>query len=678
VGACAETAETLLRACPGVRVLATSREALGVAGEARYRVPSLPAPGRSALVTWEELTQYAAVRLFIDRAVSVRAEFAVTHENAPAVAQICQRLDGIPLAIELAAARVTALPVETIHERLDDRFRLLTGGYSRTALPRQQTLRALIDWSYDLLTEPERMLLRRLSVFAGGWTLDAAEAVCSVQGLEAEDVLDLLTHLVGKSLVSYEEQGEKARYRLLETVRQYGRDRLREGGEVEIVGERHRDWNLELVERAGSELSGEHQAEWLERLEAEHDNLRAALEWSAERGEAPESLRLAGGLTGYWSMRGYVTEGRQRLDAALAMEGAEEPTPARAAALRGAGFLAWRQGDYEAARGRVEECLMIARALSDGLIASDALATLAQIAYAQSDYEAACSLTEERLAICRQLGDWERIAFSLTGLAIWVKFQGDLTRAWALCEESLAISREWADTRGIARKTLHELGSVAVCQGDFAGAQPFLEESLALHRKAGDRGDASWSLHYLGDVAFYQGEFARARALYEESLALRREIGDQLAISFSLCRLGHVALAEGDPAGASVLLGECLAIRKSLGNQRGLAECLEGFARVGRARGQWQRAARQLGTAEALRETIKTPLWPCERREHEDLVAAVRAALGEEALAAAWAEGRTMPLQQAIEEALCRSDSQPPGQNPARLSTTFSSGSPAT
>src|SRR5262245_42819181 len=304
LSACTQLTERLLQACPQVRVLASSREALGLLGEQSYRVPSLSLPDPRQLPPWERLPEFEAVQLFTDRAVLSQASFAVTEANAAAVVAVCRRLDGIPLAIELAAARVKALPVEKLNERLDDMFRLLTGG-SRTALPRQQTLRALIDWSYDLLSPPERALLRRLSVFAGGWTLEAAEAVCVGDGIEGWEVLDLLTSLVEKSLVLYEEGEGEGRYRLLETVRQYARDRLLEAGESEAAREQHCDWFLALAEEAEPQLWRE--VAWVERLEREHDNLRTALEWCAA--SSPETgLRLAGALHWFWHIRGHFTE----------------------------------------------------------------------------------------------------------------------------------------------------------------------------------------------------------------------------------------------------------------------------------------------------------------------------------------------------------------------------------
>jgi predicted ATPase/class 3 adenylate cyclase len=346
LSASAQLADTSLRACPRLRVLVTSREGLGIAGETTYRVPSLSLPDLQHLPPVAALSQFEATRLFVDRAAAAVPSFTLNEQNAPSVAEVCYRLDGIPLAIELAAARVKALPVEQITRRLDDRFRLLTGG-SRAALPRQQTLRATIDWSYDLLSEAERMLLRRLSVFAGGWTLEAAEAVGAGEGINDDEVQELLTTLVEKSLVLYEEQRGEARYRLLETVRQYSRERLLESGEMQVVCSRHASFYLNFAEQAEPELRRSDQVGWLNRLDVEHDNLRAALEWSLlgdNQGEV--GLRLAGALWWFWLVRSHFTEGRNWLDAAVS-RAVDAPAPDQVKVLNGAAYLARRVNSSE-------------------------------------------------------------------------------------------------------------------------------------------------------------------------------------------------------------------------------------------------------------------------------------------------------------------------------------------
>jgi len=516
------------------------------------------------------LMQYEAVRLFLERATAARPAFRLTEANAPVVAEVCRRLDGLPLAIELAAARVKVLSVEQIAARMEDLFRLLTGG-RRAALPHQQTLRATLDWSYALLSEPERTLLGRLSVFAGGWTLGAAEAVGAEESVEGWEVLDLLTSLVDKSLAVYDDQSGEGRYRLLETVRQYARDRLLEAGEVEAVRSRHLGFFLRMAEETEPELYGPEQAAWLERLEREHDNLRAALAWSGARGQAEAGLRIGEALWWFWVVRGYWTEGREHLAGLLALPGAEGRTAARAQALSGAGSLARLQGDYGAAQ----------------------------------------ALYEESLTIFRELEDEQGIAYSLRGLGWAAHDQGDCAAARALYEESLALFREPGDKQGIA-DVLWRLGSVARDQRDYGAARALLEESLALFGELGDKQGIAVSLGGLGDLARDQGDYGTARTLFEESLALFREIGLKLHIEEDLERLAAVAVAQA----------------------------------------QSERAARLFGAAERLREAMGAALPPVHRAEHDRCVAAARAALAEEAFAAAWAEGMAMPLEEAVHCAL--------------------------
>ncbi|MSP12497.1 MAG: adenylate/guanylate cyclase domain-containing protein, partial [Chloroflexi bacterium] len=416
VAACIQVAEALLRACPHLKMLATSREALGITGESIFHVPSLPLPDPLRLPPVETLTQYEAIRLFIDRAVAVKSDFTVTNANAPAVAQICHRLDGIPLAIELAAARVRALSVEQISKRLDDRFRLLTGG-SRSALPRQQTLAALIDWSYNLLTAPERALLQRLSVFAGGWSLEAAEQVCADVGQDSghprdvvlsSEVLDLLTRLVDKSLVNAEDQDGETRYRLLETIRQYARDRLLESGEGDQVRDRHLQYFLQLAEEGEIQLRGPQQMAWFKRLQTEQDNFRIALQWSLG---TEAGLRLAGALADFWVWwRGEISEGRRWLEEILAQTAGLGRTAARAKALCAA---SWFQDDSTAKRSRYEESIAIWREVGDQRGLALALHYLGLLELEQNHLAVARQWNTESQELWRAAGDAWGLARSL-------------------------------------------------------------------------------------------------------------------------------------------------------------------------------------------------------------------------------------------------------------------------
>jgi predicted ATPase/class 3 adenylate cyclase len=466
--ACAMLADSLVRRCPLLTILASSREALGIAGEQTYRVPSLSLPDPKEMHTPGSIVPFEALQLFVDRCLNVRADFQVTNENAATLVSICHRLDGIPLAIELAAARMRSLSLEEINRRLDHRFRLLTGG-SRTALPRPQTLRSLIDWSYDLVQDPEKLLLQRLSVFAGGWTLDAAERICAGDHIEDGEVLDLLTSLIDKSLVSIEQSDTRLRYKLLETVRQYARERLVESGGAEAIRECHRDYFLALAEKADKKLLGVEQADWLRRLEEEHDNLRSALEWSHGEARAQEDLRLCGALHRFWHTRGFLVEGRQWCARILAKGAPAEPTLEYAKALNAAGSLAWHQTDFVAARPLLEQSLALSRVLDDRWGLARTLNNLGCLAIEQGDYPAAQTLFQESLALWRELGDRRSAAGLLGNLAMVAHECGDLVAARDLSQESLALSREVQD-QGRVADALNTLGNIACDQGDLPTA----------------------------------------------------------------------------------------------------------------------------------------------------------------------------------------------------------------
>ena len=509
VEACARLVDALLAGCSHVRILATSREALGVTGEIVWRVPSLSVPHRDQMGFTEKdtlsvLMEHEAIRLFVERAALAQPNFRVTNENLRAAARVCVGLDGIPLAIELAAARAKALSVQEIAARLEDRFRLLAGG-SRTALPRQQTLRATLDWSYDLLTEAEKRVFRRLSVFAGGWTLEAAEALCMDDRIDRFEALDLLTHLLDKSLVVYEELDGQGRYRLLETVRQYGSDMLKASGEIDAVRTRHLDFFLEMAEETEPQLMGPGQIDSLARLEVEHDNLRAALDCAREKGEAELCLRLAGTLWRFWITHGYFVEGRRRLIDALASNSAAAPTEVRAKALNGLAGLLLYLGEYESAR----------------------------------------SSLDESLAIRRSLGDQRGIAVVLDNLGNVANQIGDLTAARALHEEAVKIHRRGADLGSLAA-TLTSAGYTAILQCDYAAARTYNEESLALSRALGDKRAAAYALDNLGDVARAAGDYATARSHHSEALAISQAVGDQRLVAQCLEGLARLATVQGN------------------------------------------------------------------------------------------------------------------------------------
>jgi tetratricopeptide (TPR) repeat protein len=592
--------------------------------------------------------------------------FALSEQNAAAVAQICRQLDGIPLAIELAAARLKLLTVEQIAARLEDRFRLLTGG-SRTALARHQTLRATMDWSYDLLSEPEQALLRRLSVFAGGFTLEEAEAACSDCGLRIADCgsgkdpsairnppstirneegLDLLGQLVDKSLVLVEEGGETVRYRLLETVRQYARERLRERGEERVGRQQHLRYFLKLAEEGAPELEGPHQGRWLARLEQEHDNLRAALACSLEQEDGDMTLRLAGALSRFWLVRGHESEGREWLRKALAA-GANGAPLARAKALTVAGELALWPGDYQDSQELAEAGLALYRELQDRSGIASALNLLALVAFYQNDYPRARALFEQALGISREIGHRVREANALNGLGMVTGIQGDYAAAWALCEASLAIQRELGDSRGIAG-TLNLLGQLAESQGDYPTAQARFEEALAINRAVGNRKWEALNLNTLGEVALRQGEYPAARALCEECLVILRELDSKRIMADALGTLAEVALQQEEYPAAQRYVEESLLIRRASGHRRGIAASLEVGAWLAWAQGESRRAARLYAAAESLREALGAPLAPHRRQVYASWLAEAREALGDAAFSVAQCEGRAMSLDEII------------------------------
>ena len=570
VAACAELAARLLRAAPGLRALATSREPLGIAGEHLWTMPPLELPASELPPTVAELGRSEAVRLFVERAGAVSGGFALTDLNGPAVLRICRQLDGIPLAIELAAARARVLTPEQIAARLDDRFRLLTGG-SRLALPRHQTLRGAIDWSHDLLSEPEQVLWRRLSVFAGGWALEAAEAVCSTDGLEAADILDLLTRLVDRSLVLVEERAGEARYRFLETIRQYGAERLREAGEEVAQRDRHRDWVLALAEAAEPEVRGAEQERWLALLDREHDNLRAALRWSHDRAAEPDlGLRLAGALWWFWFVRGYWTEGHAWLEAALARPG--PASVGRVRALNAAALPAQGHGETDRLRGLCARSLAMAQCLGDerGEMMSRWVFSLGSKEHAE--YEAAAASVELGLVIARRLGETWFIANLLDELGHASKGLGDLARSSALHAECLAIARETGDTRHEAI-ALESLGRLAWAEGDHARAVALLGESLGLLRRVGDRRRLAIALSYLlnalaqfDDVARFVPLIGAIDALWQ-SIGIRRpaylRASYEDAVGAALRMMSAPAFEEARAAGRAMTLDEVLALARA-------------------------------------------------------------------------------------------------------------------
>jgi predicted ATPase/DNA-binding SARP family transcriptional activator/uncharacterized protein HemY len=662
----------LLAGAPQVTVLATSRAPLHLQGEQEYPVPPLEVPGPRHLPPVETLSQVAAVALFLQQAQAVQPEFALTEENAAAVAAICRRLEGLPLAIELAAARVKLFSPAALLSRLEQRLKLLTGG-ARDRPARHQTLRAAIAWSYDLLTAEEKALFGRLCVFVGGCTLAAAEAVCADCGVRSaecglktdllqirtpgaalrnEAVLDGVAALVDQSLLKQEEQADgEPRFMMLETIREFGRECLEQSGEAELARLRHRDYFLGLAEQAEPELQGQGVGEWLARPEAEHDNLRAALAWCTERGEAEAGLRLGAALWRFWMVRGHLTEGRERLMHLLSLPGAAARTVVRARALHGAGLLTLRQGDYAAARALLEESLVISRELDDAWGIAWSLNNLGNVASLQGEYEAARALLEEGLAIFRELADQEGVTVSLCDLGRMAIRQQDYEAARALLEQSLTLSRELGNHRVIAL-SLGALGTVAGEQGEDEAARALLEESLAIFRELGDQQGIAWSLYDLGNAAMRQGDYAAAREYLEQSLALGRELGSYRDIAHALGALGHLERETGEYARCAGHYRESLALGQSRDDRGAIARALEEFAGLAGRQRRWERAVRLLAAAEGVAQTLGRSLPVAVPEEYQRTLDGARAALGEAAFAAAWAAGQAMSLAAAIRYAL--------------------------
>jgi len=650
IEACAQFSGTLLHSCPQVALLASSRESLGITGEIAYRVPPLSLPD-ALHPTLEALVQYEAVQLFIERARAVSPSFQVTAANAPAIAQVCFRLDGIPLALELAAARARLLSVEQIAVRLNDRFRLLTGG-SRTALPRQQTLRALIDWSWDLLTAQERTFLERLAVFSGGWTLDAAEQICAGDGIEAGDILDLLGQLVNKSLVNVgQEQDPETRYNLLETIRQYAREKLLETGTGPASRARHLHYFSGLAGQAEIELHRWEQKRWLERLDAEHDNFRLALEWAIDT--QPEvALRLGAGLYEFWDIRGYINEGRKWMRRVLDAAQGLPPTPASVKALYAAAELATRQTDVEQFQAFAEKGLEQARQIEDRRGIAAGLTELGILTkFFSGKPEKADKLFEEALDIWREIGDTLGISRALGPLADRALRQKDYAEAERVFNESLSLFRELGDQREIAG-ALGNLAEVSLAQTNDSRAEALAGESLALYRELEDKHGIATALRTLGQAASPRAGASRLEAIYEESCRLFRELDDHGCLAVTLATGGRVILAAGDTRQAQRMIWEGLSLSKEIGETEVISSALAGAAEVLLQMAHWPDSACLFGAAESYRESVKVFLNKREQSAHEEVVMALRAQLDEGTFAQAWAKGKGMTMEKAIEYAL--------------------------
>jgi predicted ATPase/DNA-binding SARP family transcriptional activator len=658
--ACASLASGLLSACSNLRLVATSRTMLNVQGEAAWRVPSLSLPGLDDPPSDKTISQsthmaYDAVRLFVERALVRHPSFLVTTGNAPVILQICRRLDGIPLAIELAAVRTQMLSVAQIAERLSSPFQLLSRG-NQGAPQRHQTLRATLDWSFDLLSPPERALLRRLSVFAEGWTMEAAEVILPEPSnpgdngqlpthISREKVLDLLSSLVENSLVVCEDGIDgRVRHSLLEIVRQYAADRLQDAGEAETVKVRHADYFVALAQEAASHLRGPEQTAWLDCLEIEHGNLRAVLRTCPEN---VKILRVAASLARFWRARGYVSEGRAHLRRALSQPDTQDQNEARMRAHQAAGVLAWSQGDYVIAQVHLEECLAVARDLCSEPDIASALHHLGLVAWNQGRLASARGLLAEALDIRRALNDRSDIAYSLDGLGLVAREQGDYAAARKFRSEGLALLRELGDKQALAG-ILQNMAVTEQCDGDLAEARALYETSLGHYRELGNKAGVAVSLYNLGTLLSALGDIESAYTRYEESRIRYEEVGDKRGVALSFVGLATVSHERHDNVAARAQYRESLMRLSALGDRRNIAVVLELTAFLDLAEENIVRGARILGAAETLRDTIGAPLTPGEQEEYDRMTGGTGPYRRHLEFARAWEEGSLMSLEQVI------------------------------
>jgi predicted ATPase/class 3 adenylate cyclase len=629
IEACAQISEDLLHACPKLKILASSREALGIAGEVVYRVPSLNTPDPADLPSLDQLENVDSIRLFLERAATAKPGFTLTNDNASFLAQICSRLDGIPLAIELAAARMKVLSPEQIAARLDDRFRLLTGG-SRTALPRQQTLRAMIDWSYSLLTEQEKTLFRRLAVFVGGWTLEAAESVCSdveQDGILPHDILDLLTRLVDKSLVTTEEVMGETRYHRLETIRQYSREKFFETNEVESIRNWHLNFFVRFAEQVDENLKGADQVLWQNRMAEEQDNLRAALEWGLSR-NPDGALRIAGAANLFWTAGGYSAEGFRWTQKAL--EQVEKiPIP----------------------NGMTTEQRSVARA--------KALRGLTRLYLSLGDNANAKRVAEESVALYRQSQDQRGLAFALVILAYPLEFLGERLQAETVLQESYSIARAEGDIYVICRSLNMWARVVLDLHHDLELSQSYVEESLRLAREAGLRSQEAQASGILGLIATHGNDHAKARSHFRESIRVYQEIGSMFNVILEKSNLAHLERKLGNYADALEYYRETINAFRDVGQKGAVAHQLECFGFIALAQNQnkrsspaEERALQLFASANALRKQRGTPMTPDEQTYFEEQIKILRENMDEMQFDAAWSKGHAMTMEQAIALAL--------------------------
>jgi predicted ATPase len=600
----------LLITAPKVKLVATSRAPLHIYGEREFPVPPLVLPDPRSPASLDALVKNPAVALFRERAVAVKPNFELSTDNVNAVAAICSRLDGLPLAIELAAARIKLLSPSAIEARLESSLQLLTGG-AKDLPERQQTLRGAIDWSYGLLNAAEQALFRRLSVFSGGCTLEGVEAVCNTKRDLEIDVFEGIASLVDKSLVQQLEAQTESRFVILDTIREFGLERLCASQEESATRRAHSAYCVVLAEEFASQAADPANTGWIGAFEVEYNNFRTALEWLIQTGNAEWGLRLGAALFQFWETREYLTEGRGRLENLLKLEGAKTRNNTRARVLFCAGVLAGEQGDYQSARAFVEESFDISR----------------------------------------EMNDRRGVGIALNALAAHARDQGDLAGSRLLFEQNLAVWRE-IDDRVVVARSLSNLANVVKAQGDYTLARSLFEECLSIFRELGDRTGMAWSLNYQGDVAREQGDTAVARALYEEALAIFRQLGDKWGTAGCLADLGNLANEQRDYDTSRSLYTESMKLFQELGQKRGIARLLDCFACTAATQSKPERSLRLAASAAALRKVLGAPLPAAEQARLEKILDSARRALPHAEAASAWMDGWATPVEKAIQDAL--------------------------
>lgn len=644
---CSGLAEMILRNCPKIKIIATSREALNCSGEQTYRLPSLSVPDKSIVNTPEQLTHYESVRLFIERALSVNHNFRVNNNNAPALAGICNRLDGIPLAIELAAARIKVLSVEKIYERLDNRFNFLTGG-NRTALPRQQTLKALIDWSYDLLSEEEKKLWSRLSVFKDGWTLESAEEICSDEKISKGEMLDLLSQLVEKSIIIYDEV--KERYWILETIKQYGEEKLKESNEEEKFFTKHLDYFAEQSSLSKFKLSGKTNPEWLDKIETEHNNFISAIDWSVKCLKMDKGSLIASELGNFWTTRGHYLTGIKIMESLLEnVSGIRKETLSKLFSISGDLFRS--QGKYETAKMYYEKSFEISTELQNKKDISISLIGIGNVEAETGNFGKAKNYFEESLKVSRECNFYGGISFSLNNLGNVALVMGNFELAETYTKQSLEINRK-SQNKGDIAYSLDTLGNLMVEKGNLELAQEYLEESLKLTKEIGDKSGIAYSLMNLSGISNRNGNQEQALSYLEESLRLRIELDDKTGIAYSLFSIGSIFFEQKKYEQAREYYKESLIIRTALCDKLGIAYSLLSFSLIFNYDEKLISSVKILGAAETVFKSTGIEVNNTEFRLQSQLIKELHQKLSEEEFNKYFEEGKNLTLDEACQLAI--------------------------